>query len=323
MNKNLHSVTWILDSLKSKHLDRNSGEELAYFYTLAPFTEPIFGPTLPISIFSGYDFESIKDHSVITIRDGLIPLSYFFKYSKPTDFDCSILIPWDYWFLVPKNWIGKVKLYDVTSDRIFDKSHLPKKIILLGSFNSFMTDESEFEEGLVNLVNSLGGKENIANLDIAVFFTCKNGGISSNLREDRILFYSQKLFSGLKLEMNFPTFDSILSETNYQDALYYEFNSKRFLAETHTKHYVLSRGGGLLRKDSVPSNFKKLNSIRMSSHHSLDVYDFLEFDQSKHEPLADPIFYNSHLKFFKSNTKINTIEGWWDEWFINYVKKNF
>ena len=322
MNNNNRTVSWILDGLKSMHL-KTSQDDQAFYHLLTPYSEQIFGPTMPILFFGGYNSKILNDFPMLTIRDGLIPLVYLFANLNPNDLESTLIIPQDFWFIVPKNWINKVKLYDISSKHTFSEAHLPKKIIIFSSFNSHMSEEADFEEDLNNLAISLGGQSKFANIDVAAFFNCKHSGITGLLKEDQILPLAQKIFKKIKLDISFPTYENILSESSFQDVLYYEINSRKYIAETFSKHFVLSRGGGLLESNHLLSNkHEHFTTYKLSQYHDINIYDFTYSDKD-FEIFEDPKYYNAHLKFFKFNSKLEVIGEWWDNWLKNYLISNF
>lgn len=315
--------SWIIDSMKSQHLRRTPGVDSALSELLAPFAGPQFGPTQPMHLFGGHPREAfMKKTSLITSLDGLIPLCYFFKYVTPLKFSPTLLIPKDFWFIVPPTWRDKVKLYEVKSSTIYSAQNPPKRMIMCGSFNSFMSDEDMIESELEKLIEALGGEDPFSQIETALFFTSKSDGISDFMDEGKLLSYSHKLLRHFKQKITFPRFDAIRANPDYRDTLYYEINNRKYISETFSKHVLFSKGAGSLFIDDEKNDLGPSHSIKLSPYHHIDIFE-LKQPMSSYEIFESSEFYNAHFKFFQLGSQQETINEKWDHWFKDYLMRIF
>lgn len=321
MNDNLY-ISWIADSFKNSYLTQSTEIELAYFHYLTPFSSPFAGPLNPLMLFCGYSKKALKEKNSVMIRDGLIPLTYFFRDLSPDDFDCTFYVHANFWFLVPEVWRPKVKFYTQESKVTYHAGNLPRKILLMGTLNSTFADGQEFKDEIKKLVASLGGREALRNIEIAAYFSFKRNDLWGSWDDENILEYSKTLFNEMKLDISFPSLENIMSENDFRDVLYHEVNKRYFIAESYPSQVILSRGGGLLRTENVlPLELEK--SVNVSLNHKLNLYKLSAEGSSQkyQDPFKEKIFLE-YRKFFESFTRTNK-SNHWDSWFASYVKSYY
>lgn len=324
MNNDNIYVSWITDSFRNNYLNQNPDIDHAFFHYLTPFSNPYIGPLNPILLFCGYSIKSFNEKSNIMLRDGLIPLTYFFSESKPEDFNSTFYLPAEFCSIVPKLWRPKVKFYRVKASTTYHAGNLPRKILLVGTLNSTFADRDEFKAEILNLVNSLGGKENLKNIEIAAYFSFKRNDLWGHWDEENILEYSKVLFNELKMDISFPPLENILSESGFKDVLYYEVNRGYFISSTYTAQHILSRGAGLVEKNGVSEKLEFDKSLSLSLHHQIDTYQFSK-DALGEDDYVDPFkdsIYLTYRKFFESFSG-SRHGNHWDGWFASYVKNYY
>lgn len=317
-------VSWIIDGFKNNYISNVNHSELTYFHYLTPFSNPFFNPLNPVLLFCGYSKTTFNDKSHVMLRDGLIPLTYFFKESDPDDFECTFYIPAKFWFVVPKNWRRKVKFFRIKSDTVYSANNLPKKIILMGTLNSTFADGDEFAESIRNLVSELGGKENFKNIDVAAYFSFKRNDLWGHWDEENILEYAKVLFNEIKMDIKFPPLENIMSESGFKDVLYYEVNRGYFISETYMTQHLLSRGAGLIDDFKISDKFVADKSVNLSLNHKLETFSYtkeaMEGDDYI-DPFKDSVYF-SYRKFFETVMKTNQ-GNHWDSWFSSYLKTHY
>lgn len=317
-------VSWIVDGFKNNYLSTVNHGELTYFHYLTPFSNPYFGPLNPVLLFCGHSKTTFNDKSHIMLRDGLIPLTYFFKESDPKDFECTFYIPAEFWFLVPKEWRTKVKFFRISAKTIYNAANLPKKIILMGTLNSTFADGDEFAEDIRNLVASLGGKDNLKNIDVAAYFSFKRNDLWGRWDDENILEYSKVLFNEIKMDIKFPQLDNIMSESGFKDVLYHEVNRGYFISQSYMSQHLLSRGAGQIGNLEVSDKLVAEKSISLSLHHTLETFTYSKealLGSDYVDPFKDSVYF-SYRKFFE--TVMKTHQGnQWDGWFSSYLKSHY
>lgn len=325
MKKKDHEyVQWGYDLVHNAYLNHQEDSartDHLYLNYLAPFSNEFFGPTNPVIFFGGHTFKNLSKLPYWTLRDGVIPLTIFFKESEPEQVKGEIFIHKDLWFVVPENWRKKVKYFSVEPDVLYDKNNLPKKIFISGILNSTLADPDEFDENLKLLADTLG-KENLKKIEIFSYFPDKRNDLWGSWEEENVLKYSKAIFENLKLDIQVPEWRLIHSEVNYKDCLYYEVNSGLFIKDSYLQHFTLSRGAGGLKKAASPmdSAFKKISESRSSLYHKLFIYECDYAQMGKYE---NP-FEHENFRYFKKiieHTNLHKrVNFYWEKWYATYVK---
>jgi len=316
------TVQWAFDFIESyylNNLEKLTELELVYLDYLSPFSKSYFGPTCPILLLSGIDLEKLEKKDYWTIRDGLIPLYFFFKENEPLEGQ-KILVDSDFLFLVPNKWKKNVLFYKIEADNLFSKNNLPKEIILFGLPNETLTSFDEFEEQLKAISNYLG-KENIEKINITAYLPNKRADLWGTWTDENFFKYGKVLFKELKIDIAFPELLAINAKSSYKDTLYVELNAKHFIADTFPMHMVLSKGGGLLEGRKLSSIFKPKQKLKLSLHHSIAIYEVAEND---YPDWSDP-FLDSDLDYYKkilsSGVRSKNLTKQWEAWMSSYLKK--
>jgi hypothetical protein len=317
---------WGFDLVQNSYLKKADleKEDVLYIDYLRPFSEDFFGQMNPLLIFGGNSFKEISQKKTVTVRDGLIPLSIFFREMSPEDFNLDLFIPKTLWFIVPPSWRKKVKFYDVESTAKFNRDNLPQKIFISGILNSTFVDDDEFEIHIQTLVDKIG-KDNIQKIEVSAFFPDKRNDLWGSWEEENVLKYSKAIFQKIKLDIVVPKWQDIHNEIDYKNNLYFEVNSGLFIENSYLSHFVLSRGGGLLSPEvrQLDRHFTKINSLKASLYHH---YNFYELDYTELENFRDPFGDNNYVYFkriIETQTTIPRINFRWEAWYASYLKRYY
>ncbi len=327
MNKNKETrvVSWGYDLIRNiflNHREDYDFQEDLYRNYLSPFMKDIFGTHTPVYIFGGQEIKLIVEKNMLTFRDGLLPLTIFFKEANVDQFAPIIAIHKDYHFIVPDEWKKKVIYYDINSKRKYSKNSLPKKILITGMMNSALSEPREFEKSLENLAQKVG-VNNLEKIEISCFCPSKRNDLWGGWEEENVLRYSQAIFQKLKLDIKVPEWKHIIQESDYTDTLYYEINNGFFIKDSFPLHHILAKGAGLLADDEslTSSQFKIKNEIALSLYHSIRFYDC---DYSTNDPFETQV---EDLEYFKQISAIESknkkLNFRWEEWYASYIKKYY
>ncbi|MBC7713611.1 MAG: hypothetical protein H7177_09740 [Rhizobacter sp.] len=320
-------IQWGYDLIQNAYL--NKKEELAshddlYKNYLAPFSFEVYGPTNPFFIYNGHGLMELKDLPSWTLRDGIVPLSIFFKEVTPDQVTSKVFIHKDLWFIVPENWRNKIQFYSIEADNIYDKNNLPEKIFVSGILNSTLAEPEDFNDSLKYLADTLG-KENLEEIEIFAYFPDKRNDLWGSWDEENVLKYSKAIFQNLKIDIKVPEWRMIHTEGDYKNCLYHEVNNGLFVKDSYLNHFVLSRGGGLVRTapQLIDEHFTLVKESRLSIYHKICIHELNYEGLSKY---SDP-FELEHFAYFKKiieagqgNKKLNFH---WEKWYASYLKKFF
>lgn len=323
MKERTDYVQWEYEMIRNAYLNRPddfSYTDKLYLDYLHPFSMDIFGPRKTMLLFGGHEFAKLSPGSVITARDGVIPLTLFFQECTPEDVQATIFIHKDFWFLVPQKWQKSVKFYDVKAHTEYSALNLPKRIFVSGMLNSTLADPDELEEGLKKLSDTLG-PENIAKMEVMAYFPNKRNDLWGSWDDENVLKFSALLFKYLKLEIKTPTWARLYQENDFKDCLYYEINSGLFIQNSYLNYFSLSRGAGLLKQEElVDKRFTLTAETKASIYHSYRFYDFDYTSAPSYEDAMDfdhGLYYKRAINFFKKDVRVNF---YWEKWYASYMK---
>lgn len=331
MSKNIESneaVQWSYDFIQSFYLNNNESrtdKEMLYSHYLAPFGDKYFSPLNPFLLFGGVNLELLLKKDIWLLRDGLIPLSFFFKEAS-LDLQVTsrkFIIHKDFWFLVPEAWQKHVLFYEIKSKKTYGKGVVPEKMVLMGIANETMADSDEFVSLITELSENFTEKE-LAKMQITAYFPNKRSDLWGKWQDDNIFKYAKVMFEKLKMDIQFPEWDILKSTMDYQNTLYFEVNSGAIVKDTATTHMFLSRGAGLLNNSEGPNkDFKLVRTLPLSLYHEVHVSEF-DFKKAKkyENPLNDglmPYF----KKIIEKGTNPRSFGEGWEKWYGSYIKKHY
>ncbi len=324
-NEKKEIIQWGYELIKNAYLNKVQEPDLQdelYLNYLFPFSKEIYSLGHSVLLFGGHSFKTFNQKPFITVRDGIIPLTIFFGEMRPDEFKLDIYIPKDLWFIVPDEWRGKVRFYEIKSDEIYSAHKLPEKIFVSGILNSTLADPDQFEASIKRLADGIG-KENLKNIEVIAYFPDKRNDLWGSWEEENVLSYSSAIFRHLGLELKTPRWGDLKNEMNFRNCLYHEVNSGLFIKDSYLSHFALSRGAGLLAEEPKPEedNFNFLFELRNSLYHK---YNFYEFDYSKVEKFSDPLksnqftYFKRLIEFQNKDVRLNFE---WEKWYASYIKR--
>ncbi len=320
-------VQWSYDFIQSFYLNNNesrTGVDLLYQQFLAPFADKYYSPLNPFIIFGGADSAQLLKKNVWMLRDGLLPLSFFFKEASEEllQDDRKFIIHKDLWFLVPPAWQKSVLFFDVKSNNVFDQKRLPQKIFISGFANDTLADQDEFLADIEELASNFS-KEELEKIQISAYFPGKNNDLWAKWKDENPFKYAKALFKNLKIDIDFPDWEIIKSTMNYDDTLYFEINRGAMVKDSYLKQMFLSRGAGELKRENSEDGFTYMKNVQLSPYHSVEILscDFKEVS-SYIDPLKSDIMPYFKKIFAKTSSPRNISDGW-EKWYGAYIKKHY
>ncbi len=312
-------IQWAYDFIENSYLAGPSElkKDLSYYYAMAPFSGPFYGPGNPILLFCGNSQLTFESPRTWLLRDGLIPLSLFFKETKPSAVEGRFLIPAHLFFLVPPAWRERVGFYEYRSRKVFSAAHPPKRVLLMGHTNDTMMDYEEYTGHLAHLKQVL---EPFGELPVSMLMVPKRSDMWGGWEDDQILRFTHALFKAFPERVSFPNWTQLENELNYEDTLYVEFNNYSLIYESRPRFLFLSRGAFELPRPAVGPDFNEVARLPASLHHELVVYEGRpELFERYRDPNTD-LAYVELRKAFVAAGKGRKIQHWWEAWFGRYLK---
>ncbi len=320
-------VQWSYDFIKSFYLNNNeilTAEEKIYHHYLYPFAEKYYSSLNPFMLFGGADVGQLLKKDFWMIRDGLIPLSFFFKEASEDLIKGKrkIIIHKDFWSLVPDNWRKNVLFYDIKSHQTFDKKNIPEQLILCGLANETLADPVEFVEDL-KAIGSIFSEKDLEKMKILAYFPNKRTDLWGRWQDENIFKYARALFENLKMDIEFPEWDVLKSTMDFKNSLYVEINRGVLVKDSFVQQMFLSRGAGLLKTEENIENFTLVKKVPLSLYHSAEVF---ECDYSKLKAYKNPLdgdLMPYFKKIIEKGTSPRVLSEGWEKWYGSYVKKYY
>lgn len=212
----------------------------------------------------GVNSNLLNERGQWTVRDGLCPLLVALDELSIEDISKSLYIDQDFIEFIPTNWQKKVQSYEVISHHVFDFKNPPGMLFLSGDLSPELISESEIQSQL-DLLTDLWGSR-LHHIPIQSFFT------GSEAHFERLDWIQQRL----KRKIQNLSWEKVLDLENLKSFAFHEFNNKCFYADSFVKHWILSRGGGLI-------SFSKKSPLQ-GSLHPLSLYHSLQVFESNPQP---------------------------------------
>lgn len=321
-NEHTKTVNWTYDYILHSQMDPALpiGRKIRpNQYYLKPFSLEYVGPHNPV-LLGGYITKKLLNKKLWTMRDGLIPLSFFFKEHAPEQ-GVDYAIPAEFWFAVPEHWRKNALLYETKAETTYSSANPPAKIFLTGMQDSVFADEQELTDALTKLQNELGA-ENLQKAKITALFPYKQNNLWGKRSDDETFSLAQKILECTGLKVAFTEWSELKNESDFKNCLYAELNEKYFVADSFVQQFALSRGAGLLKK-TTDLPLKEVHTFRLSPHHSICLSNV---DWTKMPAYRDP-FESPYLNYFqeliKGQVKSVRISPKWESWYPLYLKKYY
>jgi|GEM_PF-515806 len=286
-------------------------------YYLRPFSLPYYGPHNPVLI-GGYLTKKLLNKKSWSLRDGLVPLSFFFKEHTPEP-GVVYNIPSEFWYVVPENWKKQVSTYEIKSQLTFGLSRPPERILLAGMQDSVFADINEFKNCLAELAQKIGSNH-LTKAKITALFPYKRNNLWGKRSDDETFSMAQALLKETGFNVHFIEWNELKIETSLKDCLYFEVNKHYFIADSYLKFFALSRGAGLLESSkTIPS--EETGRMDLSPNH----FVVLSSPDWKALPTYSDPFQHHYFSYFqdlvKGQLKSVRISPNWESWYPLYLKK--
>lgn len=258
-------LNWALDHALSNSLVTSQRLEFQEHFDLIQKShpsllvhfKPYFSNWNPIFLLEGASTHFLRDRPVWTVRDGLWPLLFSLEEMQTKDFAAKLYVDKDLIDFIPQPWQKKAKSYEVASHRTFDFKTGPEILFLSGDLSPELTAPAEIEWELNRLLDLWGTR--LRQIPIKAHWTGFDPASETFARIQEIL----------KTKIQILSWENLQDFENLKGVAYHEINNKFFYADSFIKHWVLSRGAGLV-------SFSQKRAIGqrhpLSLYHSLQVF---------------------------------------------------
>jgi hypothetical protein len=272
--KNMNeSEQWLLEQARANLLSGNMPEtpELADARRLGkavwPFMLPYFSPLCPAFSFEIATADNFLRQKTWLLRDGAIPLGWFFNAAAPAlaEFG-TLLVHSSLGGLVPRAWRKNIKFYDHFSHVEYSAANPPENLFLTGPVSAGITTIPELEAILDKTEESLG-----KNFKGNVLIYCPVRQLEfANAEEESFEFqFAQRVLSRFGKKVQFLHWQNIEHAT-FRNTAFVDLNGGWIYKDSFMLHQLLSRGAGLLA-EPAPAIARESSRISLSPFHGMSV----------------------------------------------------
>lgn len=225
-----------------------SPEITQFFNGLWPVSESYASPLNPIFLLDLQKLSSFSEKESWLIRDGLLPLLWFFVNNpEPGRFKSTLRIHADFERFIPDAWRPQVELYELFPDENAPDprqgaGNRVRELLLTGLIMPSACSLNRLECDLAEIVKFVGGKDKLPGIKIRAFLPAR---FEVTDRDNGPSFYNlfmKTLFQSLGLEIEFLEYESLRWMYASSQVWMHEFNEKLLYSDSILSLLCLSKG---------------------------------------------------------------------------------
>ncbi len=225
---------------------------------LRPFLDPYHSPLRP-----AFSFELPAGDERCLLRDGAVPLAWFFGCSPPAS--RKLFVHAGLGNLVPPAWKKHVRYYELYSEEVFQAARPPKNLLLAGPVNPAILSLGELDVLLDRVTATLGRAKPEKVLVYAPLRKDQRGLAPEDSFE---LQFAQRMTSRFA-RVEFLSWTA-LARARLADTAFVDLNAGWIFADGTLAHHALQAGAGLLAfRDGAPARDETL--VPLSRNHGMRV----------------------------------------------------
>lgn len=248
-------VKWS-DLLESDMPEFQRGPELSKLASwLYPHYQSYISPVNPIFVSEIPNLDILNSKKLWAIRDGLVPLLFFFtKFKTPKGLHSKILIDQELLDCVPEVWRPYVGSYYLQSK---DNSVEADKAFIYGVNSEVFMSKESVEKALEPFA-----KRKKPWKEVWIYLSTRQFTPLENPRHHAQMFL--EIFERTGAKMKVVDLQEILGVQSWENWQLFELNKKTILADSWLSQAVISRGG------QIPERKQPQNSevVHLSAHHN-------------------------------------------------------
>jgi hypothetical protein len=237
---------WLLTEFYCQALNEEmdkSPDTKSFLETYWPFLNSYYSPLNALYTPVYKDFcakgftplhENEKQKPAWMLRDGAVPLTWFFSQHSPESVQGDLLVDADLSFVVPEEWRQKVGFF---RHRTLENEKL-QTLLMATPVSERLVSLPELEN-LLAKIQSVIGKRKMATLPIQLY---------APIRRDSEVFpgrFFQTIFSHFK-NVTMVEWKDVVRQSSFRGTAYVELNAGWLFKDSYFQHHVLSRGAHLL-----------------------------------------------------------------------------
>ena len=218
---------------------------------------PIFSPQIKTPA-------SLNKYEIISLRDGLIPLLWFFKqFPTPGPFNCYFLLHTKFQKIIPATWKDRCGLYNISGEVALRKKLLISAL-LIDDYSS-----TEYISRFVDLI--IAHIENSTTVELYAPLT--HNPFYRLAQANYVHFISLLEKNGIAISKVWQN-EEIKACSNFEAYSIADLNEGLLYADNYLIHHFLSKGASLLfdklTKEKLPAT--STYQLELSPYHQCQVY---------------------------------------------------
>lgn len=301
----------MLNKIKSI-IDSNSNDEILYkqdqinhrddfftkiYWSYAPFTSKYYFEGNPAFLYEYKNLFDMGRFPITLVRDGFLGiLDFFLIHPLPKkDYRSILLIPRKFQYLVPKQWVGQVALYEVNLKKTFTQKN-KDNLIVVGYPAEETFVNTSIEDKVKELVEISREYKNVE-----FVLPQRESYLSTSLKQANEKYslelykYIYKYF-GFEKEIHYDI-DKFFIKTKLKNYSFLQLDSDNlFINDNFMDFYLTSQNAFPLH---LKENTHKEEALKydLSLNHEINIFDF---DASKSK-------FNSFYVAYRMNRKTSSI----------------
>jgi hypothetical protein len=301
-----------------------------FYQNLWPASEPYISVLNPVFLVDLPKMASPSEPGTWFVRDGLLPLIWFFqKNPEPGSFTGILRVDAEFEEFVPDAWRTQVELYEIfqeassTYGRVVPAEGFITDILLLGLVMPSACSLKQLEADLEDIVDAIGGKARLGDVKIRAFLSNRfeaGGLFNAPAHYNRFMMTICKY---LGTNIDFLEYEALKWTYLQPTTLVHEFNEKLVYSDSFLKLIALSKGGQFLlpqyRGQMGQQAYDKVFplyphvSCGIRKHYTKPFMNYLCKDWVPESPERAKIFYSA------MNSAANTSYKW-AKWITSWCK---
>jgi len=234
-------------------------------------------PIDPIFLHQIQDIDTFSLSPVWLIRDGLVPLAWFFYHhpKPPHRWSSQLLVHSSLAYVVPPSWRKFVGIYRI---KIFSSLHSDlrkQKLLLLGHMDPTYCSLKSLEEQLKII------QPKSKNLAISTLLFQKFNTVPGATCLTYPMDYISKISQYLGFDFSILNWKEFVQSQEFQDTIIADLNDRMIYADNFLTHHTLGLGGSVLDTvpEDAPTDFGAGRILRLSPHHGFEILPNLSRSQ--------------------------------------------
>ena len=294
-------------------------EVQAFMQNIWPAGDSYFSPIQTAFMVQFINLGFFNRQPAWIIRDGLIPLLWFFKtHPRPTGVKSRLYIHENLTEFVPKEWQELVGTYKIISASPFENTAEPNKILIAGIVSETYSSIKSLPENL-KIWSQKRPSVKLTDLPKFAFLPFKTWGADHWTQMSFHPNYMVHLCKAMGTDIQVLNWHQMQSTDSWEGTYVLDLNDGMVCADSYFNHMALARGARLwLPTEANPS----ADYISLSPYHGFEINESPDFSESisfevKRSLKETSTFANVYLKAVRSET--NQVLPW-PKWFSSWAQ---